>query len=179
MLGEQREGAVEGERRGILPIIGALIAIEAVTGAGINVDRHVRVGGADFFDGVQRDQRIGGTEVHDRRAGRPLVQKLDDVAAVVDGGRGERQLAGGKVGDGPAPTIAGNADAPRRRQGFARRLDVEDRQVPAEFGDAFAALGDTGVVVAELNAALQAVEQRRCNRLEAGGGEAVADAAPG
>src|SRR5580765_4905858 len=160
MFGEERQRALAREVGAGGVVVLALLAVEAVAG-GIGVDRHLRHGGADTGDRRRRDVLVELAEMKLERRLRHLVQEVGDVAAVVtDGGR-DRQPAGGEPDDVAAPAIADDTDLAERLQvrdgggGVAHRLVVADALAHG------AALRDAGVVIADIDVAFDAVEQRR------------------
>src|SRR3546814_4982463 len=93
------------------------------------------------------------------RTGGALVAALVDVAAVVaDGGSGI-EPRGGEPGDGAAPAVAddgGLAGAGDEAHGGG---NVEQRRIPGDLGADGAARGHVVLVVAELDATLDTVEE--------------------
>lgn len=78
-------------------------------------------------------------------------------------------------GDGATPAIADDAALHPARQRRRGGQDVEHRQAIVDLAAQFAALGNVGGLVAELDAGSHAVEQRRGDDGVALGGEGVAD----
>ena len=159
MACEVRERAVAGQRGGVRVVVGAVVAVEAVAGALIDVDRDVGVGGLDLVHVGHRDARVLGAEVEHRRAVGRLADELDDLAAVIADRHVELQTARGKPGERSAPAIAHDPHLGRALERVDAGLDVHDRTVPADIGLERAALVDRLGGVAPLDSRLLAVEQ--------------------
>src|SRR5690606_18222129 len=137
------------------------IAVECVPGAGIDEHLGRRLLRAMRLDRLRRDRGVRGAEVElDRRAQR-LVQVGQVAGAVVAGGR--QAVAGvAEQGDGAAPAEADDPglqallpQQPRRRPGDARGTLQPHRLRE------LAAARELGLVVAELDPALDQVEEGR------------------
>ena len=178
MLGEEgqgpllRQGGIGGH------VAAALLAAEAMAGALVDEDLDPRLGGADRLHIGQRDRGVGLAEMQLHRAVRLLVPRRGDAAAIP--AEGGREVAGpGRAvpGDGAAPAIADDAALRRRGQRRGGGPDVEHRLVGIHGAAQFPAAGHVGRRVAQLDAALGAVEQRRADHPVARLGEIVADPA--
>src|SRR5882724_8845674 len=160
MFGEERQRAFAREVGAGGVVVLTLLAVEAVAG-GIGVDRDLRHGGADAGDRRGRDVLVELAEMKLERRLRRLVQKVRDVAAVVaDGGRNGKS-ASGEPDDVAAPAIADDADLAELLQVRDGGGGVAHRFFVAEALAHGAALGDPGFVIADIDIALDAVEERR------------------
>src|SRR5256884_4167852 len=138
----------------------ALVARKAVA-RGIDVLREVRVVLLHLLPVFLGDRRVGLTPLEDDRTLRLLGRRVGDAAAVERDRRGHAVDAGrGQPGHGAAETVAHHADLEARLLRFLHRsahvLDgVVDRQLAAHGAAAL----DVGLLVAGLEAALDAVEE--------------------
>ena len=96
------------------------------------------------------------------RAVRLLVREIRHAAAIVaDRGREGARARGGDPGDRATPTIADHADPADPGDQFGRGLDIGERLVQRDLLADRPPGRDVVALIAELDAALDPVEQRR------------------
>src|ERR1019366_10504204 len=83
MLAEEFLRPAPGQRGGVLVVTGALVAIKAVRGPGIDVSVRLRLLLLDARHHIHRDAFVLLAEMHLQRAFRLLVGELADHAAVI------------------------------------------------------------------------------------------------
>src|SRR5579872_6491204 len=103
MLGEECEGAFTRERCGLRVVAGALIAIEAVASALVDVKHALRVRRLDLLDVAHRNMSVLGAEVKHDGTLRLLVERLSNAAPVIGDRTGDRQVARRQVRDLASP----------------------------------------------------------------------------
>jgi hypothetical protein len=89
---------------------------------------------------------------------------LVDLAAVIADRRGYLQAAGGQPGQRAAPAVAYHADLSGLPRGLHRGGDVGHHVVPGEHGSQLPPLGHARLVIVQLDARPNPVEQRRGDR---------------
>src|SRR5438477_9606312 len=177
VLLEELDGALHRLVGARLVVRGALVTVEAVTGR-VDVLGQVRVLLLDLLPVLLGNRRVGLAPVEDHRALRLLGRRIGDAAAVVgDGRRHAVDARRGQPRDRAAEAVADHPDLEAGLLRFLHRgahvLDgVVDRQLPAHG----AATLDVRLLVAGLEAALDAIEQRGRDGEVAFLGEAIGDA---
>src|SRR5258708_14230792 len=112
VVSEKFECALARQRGRLRVVRGALIAVEAVARAFVDVQPRRRDDArAHALDFLGRDARVSRAVVVEQRTARLALEVTRDPAVVNDGA-GERQLSGGEVGEGPSPAVADARRAP-------------------------------------------------------------------
>src|SRR5216684_7217038 len=144
VLLEEVHGALPGGLGARLIVAPALVAMEAVLGAGIDVNLAVAAALAlDRVDVAHRDRGVLVAEMHLGRHLRLLVGVLGDLAAVIADRGGEAvELAGREEGDGAPHAEAHDRHRSALLELVDRGLHVLEHRAPIRIGDELARIGN-------------------------------------
>src|SRR6202034_4100046 len=177
MPGEKLAGTLGGKRGSLRVVARALVAVEAVARALVNVERGAGRGRRlDALAVALWNALVRAAEVIHNRAPGPAVEVIRDSAVIHDGA-GERQLAGRKIGERAAPAVADDAGPAGVLHDRRACCDVLESGVGLDLPPVADALLRVCRGVAELDTAAHPVEQARRDGGVALGGEAVGDRA--
>ena len=141
-----------------------MIAVEAVLGV-VEEKLPFRVRRGELSGACHRDRGVALAEMRHDSAFRLLATGLEHAAAVIRDSAGEAGEPGGAhPGDESAPAIADDADATCRRRNVARRGNVGESRLGAGPRLELATARDIFRGVADIEAALVSVEERRRDR---------------
>ena len=136
------------------------------------------VGCLDGLGFLERNRSVDLAPLeHDRALGLFVDQGRDRATVVRHRAGDARQAAGSHPGDYAAPAVANDAGLASGFAVFERCCDFLERVIEIDLLHDLDAGSDVGLRVAGFILALDAVEERRCDREVAVGGKAVGDAA--
>ena len=170
---QKLEGSLPREPSRIGIVVGTLVAVEAVPGW-VGVDLRTGECLAVPFNVGGRNDRVALTEMQQQGRSRFFAEKWHGSTTVIAHCR-QAEPRVGQEGHAAAPAEADHGDGAGGSNGFGGRANGGDGAIESQFGSQGASSRDTGLVVIQLHAGFQMIENRRCDRLEAFGGEARAD----
>ena len=173
MLGKERERSLprDGGRLGVVVL--ALLAHEAMPG-GVQEHGHLGVSRAYLLDVLERDQMVLFAEVTGGRTLRLLAHGFIDRAAVEVGCARHLEATGRQPRDVAAETVPDHPERARRTEMVGGGADVQQHLLAVDAPVQGARLLEVVGAVAELEPTLDAVVERRGDRLVSLAGVALA-----
>src|SRR5439155_9108814 len=163
VLAQEFERALAGEFGGGGIPRCTLVTVETVVG-GVDEDLRFRMHLGEFPDAGHRDPCVAFAKVCHHRTSRAFGRRIEHAAPVIRYGAGKAvQSTRAHPGNEATPAVADDGYFPARRNGIACRRDVAQRNLGCRPRLELASPRNIGGRVADVDATLVAIEERRCN----------------